>query len=77
MDLDLSQRVAVAGDLFYCCRWTCPVILYGCSGRSGPVPVLVDAEYVAVAGGPGPVPVLVDAGCGGCSRPDHLAWHTQ
>jgi hypothetical protein len=35
------------------------------------------AEYAAVAGRPGPVPVLVDVGCGGGSRPDHLAWHTQ
>jgi hypothetical protein len=39
----------------------------------GPVSVFA----VAVAGRPGPVPVLVDVGCGGGSRPDHLAWHTQ
>ena len=43
----------------------------------GPFQCDAVAEYVAVAGGPGPVPVLVDVGCGGGSRPDHLAWHTQ
>jgi hypothetical protein len=43
----------------------------------GPFQCVAVAEYGAVAGRPGPVPVLVDVGCGGGSRPDHLAWHTQ